>query len=409
MRAVAGTQSHALTSFRAAFLTATRSQGWRPARPGEFTRRAFHAGKLDLTQAEGLADLLNAETAAQRRTALAQATGLLSRQVAAWRAQLLRCVAHAEASIDFGEDERLGDVAAGVAPMTLALRSSLADHLSRSAAGAAELTREGVRVTLGGAPNAGKSSLLNALAGREAAIVSPQPGTTRDVVTLQLAVGAHKLLLSDTAGLRACGHDAVEAEGVRRAERALREAHLRVLVLDASRLHAESLSPGVQACFTGATDESSHSPRESRDSSILVVLNKADLLDAAQRAGAPALLPGWLAAQPLAGPWLVSCATGEGLDQLSSALQSACQQLLGARDGEQAPALTRARHAHWRALAVSCLDAALAAAPGGEELAAEELRNALRALGRVTGDRGAAQDDVEATLDVVFSEFCVGK
>jgi tRNA modification GTPase len=378
-------------------------QGWRPAAPGEFARRAFHAGVLDLTSAEGLADLLNAETAEQRRQALAQASGALRRTYGAWRAELLRCLAHAEAVIDFGEDERIGEsVAAAVAPRAAALRAQLAAHLvAADGAHAGELVRAGVRVALGGAPNAGKSSLLNALAGRDVAIVSRHAGTTRDALEVPLDLSGHKVVLTDTAGLRAAAEE-VEAEGVARARRALAAAHARVLVLDAADAHAGGAPP----------EEGEWAHAADADAPLLVVLTKADLLPPAARAHPAALLPPWLARRCAsggahAGPWLLSCVSGEGVERFCGALRDATAALLRAGGGGASaapPVVTRLRHAHALRECVSCLDRYAQAPRGADELAAEELRAAAAALGRVTGDV-----DVEAVLDVIFSEFCIGK
>jgi tRNA modification GTPase len=367
--------------------------------PGEFARRAFHAGVLDLTAAEGLADLLNAETAEQRRQALAQAGGALRRQYGAWRAELLRCLAHAEAVIDFGEDERIGaSVAADVAPRAAALRAQRAAPL-RASAHRGELVRSGVRCALGGAPNAGKSSLLNALAGRDVAIVSPFAGTTRDALEVPMDMGGLKVTLTDTAGLRAAP-EPVEAEGVLRARRALAAAHLRVLVLDATAALEAHDEASADWAHSGSADDADN---------LIVVLNKTDLLSPAARSQPAALLPPWLAARCAArahaGPWLLSCATGYGLPAFCAALQAAAESLLAAGTTAGVPiAVTRLRHADALRECVACLDRYAAAPSGADELAAEELRAAAAALGRVTGDV-----DVETVLDVIFSEFCIGK
>ena len=365
--------------------------------------------------------MLAAETAAQRRQALAGADGALGRRAVAWRAAALRCLAHAEAAIDFGEDAALGDgVSAGVAPAAAALRGELAGELARSgwgppgahahaATSRAELVRSGVRVALGGAPNAGKSSLLNALAGREAAIVSPHAGTTRDALPVGLELGGHKLVVTDTAGLRSAGGDAgarvdeVEVEGMRRARAALSASNVRLLVLDAAALAS---APPSEAEWGEALTLEPHQL-------LIVVLNKVDLLSPAQRAASPhLLLPPWLAQRcaagsAAAGPWMLSCATGEGLDALCAALRTAAETLLGADAQDEPHAVTRARHAAAMRDAVDALDEAIAAASigGADELAAEELRAAAAALGRLTGIEVGTED----VLDVIFREFCIGK
>ncbi|KAK9916100.1 hypothetical protein WJX75_008574 [Coccomyxa subellipsoidea] len=207
--------------------------GLRPAEAGEFAMRAFHNGKLDLTEAEGLADLLAAETDAQRRQALRQSGGEMRRRHERWRGALLRCLAAAEAIIDFGEDEDIApDVAADVRRQVAAVRAELARHVSSGRRG--ELIRSGVKVAIVGPPNAGKSSLLNVLAAREAAIVSPIPGTTRDAVEVSIELEGFKVTLVDTAGLRESA-DAIEVAGMQRARSAMRDADIIALVIDRRR------------------------------------------------------------------------------------------------------------------------------------------------------------------------------
>jgi tRNA modification GTPase len=362
----------------------------RHAEPGEFTRRAFRNGKLDLTQAEGLADLLDAETEAQRRQALSQAGGALRRTYERWRRTLLRAHAHVEATLDFGEDDEVSvDVFRAAASETdgpvAALRRELERRLRAPPSG--ELTRAGARVCLVGPPNAGKSSLLNALAGREVAIVSSEPGTTRDAVEATLNLGGRKAVVADTAGARAAT-EPVEAEGVRRAQARAADADVVVLVLDG-------------ASFEGARAL----PRWALERADVLVLNKADLGE-----GDDAPLRALLSAGRRELPTTrVSCATGSGLDALAEVLRAAVEARAGevAGDGAGVAAITRSRH---RARLRECVHhlgafaAAAASETGRHEVAAEELRLAARALGRVTG-----AVDVEELLDVIFSDFCIGK
>lgn len=338
--------------------------GARPAEPGEFTRRAFLNGKLDLTAAEGIADLIAAETAAQRRQALRQAEGALAALYDGWAARLTRLLAQQEAFIEF-EDEDLpagldDAVGAAAAALRVEIEAHLADH------GRGERLREGLLVAIVGAPNAGKSSLLNALVGREAAIVSARAGTTRDVVEARLDLGGVPVTLADTAGLREAA-DEIEAEGVRRARRRAEEADLILAVFAADAApDAETLAlvqPGV-----------------------LVVANKTDLAPAPGEIGGVAAIG-------------ISARTGEGL----SVLKEALSDMVVAQAGLTAEApLTRPRH---RA-ALQETVGWLAELPGAAlpELRAEALRAALRALGRITGRVG-----VEAVLDRIFGEFCIGK
>ena len=342
--------------------------GLRPAEPGEFTRRAFENERLDLTAAEGIADLVAAETAAQRRQALRQVEGALGGLYEDWRARLLRALAHAEAAIDFAEEELPADLAADVADAAAAVGAEIRAHLADGHRG--ERLRDGVQVAILGAPNVGKSSLLNYLARREAAIVAPTAGTTRDVVEVRLDLGGYPVTVADTAGLRASG-DAVEREGVRRAEMRARAADLKLVVFDA-RTWPE-LEPRGRAFLD-------------RDS--VVLLNKADLggpraVEAVD--GVPALL--------------VSARTGCGGDRMLAAVE----RLVGARlSGDPGPALTRARHRH--ALEECAAALGRAGEIGEAELAAEDLRIAVRALGRITG-----RVDIEDVLDMIFRDFCIGK
>jgi tRNA modification GTPase len=346
-----------------------RLPGLRLAVPGEFTRRAFEHGKLDLTAAEGLADLVAAETAAQRRQALRQLAGELGEIYESWRARLLRALAHVEAEIDFPEEGLPEEMWRGVRATMAQLREEIARHLADGHRG--ERLRDGVAVAILGPPNAGKSSLMNALARREVAITAASAGTTRDVIEVALDLGGYPVLLADTAGLRP-SDDAVEAEGVRRARARAAAADLRVIVLDATR-------PEEAAAVTGLVDETA-----------LVVANKIDLAAASA---------GWADALG-AGPALrLSVRTGEGMAALLARLGAEVARRF---EPGGAPLITRARHRQALEDCVAALDRFSAAAL--PELAAEDLRAAAQALGRITG-----RVDVEAVLDIIFREFCLGK
>ena len=337
--------------------------GLRAAEPGEFTRRAFENGKLELTQAEGLADLVNAETAAQRRQALRQLGGAFGARCEAWRAALLRSLAHLEAEIDFVDEDLPAGHLDGCRDDIARLRGEIAACLDDGGGG--ERVREGVDVVILGAPNVGKSSLLNRLAGREAAIVSARAGTTRDVIEVHLELGGYAVTLADTAGLRAAG-DEIEGAGVRRATARAELADLKLIVGDASAPH------GVVAVGVGGGE--------------LMVWNKADLVSPPRCARRPAGLE-------------VSALTGEGIEGLVAAIEAAAAGRLA--DGAGA-AITRVRHRR----ALEDCAAALARADTAPELElmAEDLRLGVRALGRITG-----RVDVEDVLDVVFGELCIGK
>ncbi|OSX80037.1 hypothetical protein BU14_0060s0004 [Porphyra umbilicalis] len=457
----------------------------RPAGRGEFTRRALAGGRLDLTEVEGLADLLAADTPTQRRAALAQLGGTLRRLYARWRGELTALSATAEAVLDFGEEGGLADAAlyAGLVPRVAALRAEMVGHLADGRVG--ERVRGGVGVAVLGAPNAGKSTLVNALARRPAAIVSGEAGTTRDVVAVPLEVGGVSVTVRDTAGVRRDGGEGgsavvggVEREGIRRARAAAAAADVVVFVLDAAVAAGKGGDPDADAAWAALADvaaEGGGTPPPH----VLLVANKADLLDGPAAAaavvdaaltrfaalspapaaavavsltagggGATALLRflegavRFLAGQPPAG--------GEGWGDVDAAAASTTTaSWVGGGGGWGAPApattsgggggmreaavITRARHRRHVTAAVAALDAFLAgrsrrptaasaaaddavaaesvAADEADcayglpmDVAAEELRTASRAVAEITG-----AVPVEAVLDVVFREFCIGK
>ncbi|TVQ37455.1 MAG: tRNA uridine-5-carboxymethylaminomethyl(34) synthesis GTPase MnmE [Geminicoccaceae bacterium] len=344
-----------------------REPGLAPAGPGDFTRRAFLHGRLDLTQAEAIADLIDAETEAQARQALQQWDGALTSRVRQWQARLLAVRAPLEAGLDFADEgdvvERGGALSADeIAAVRGEIQAALADRRG-------ERTRDGLRIALVGAPNAGKSSLLNALVQRDVAIVHDRPGTTRDLVEVPLDLAGHAVTLVDMAGLRA-SDDPVEAEGVRRAEQAAAAADLRLWLVDGSR----PMPAPPPACL---------------QSGDILVRTKADLPAAAGAA------PAW-PAQVRA-----SVRTTTGLDPLLGALTARVEELVG--DGAGLAVLaTRARHRHQLEQAAAHL--LRAAAQADAVLCAEDLRGAMDALGAITGERG-----VELVLDAIFQSFCIGK
>jgi tRNA modification GTPase len=339
----------------------------RPAEPGEFTRRAFLNGKMDLTAAEGVADLVAAETAAQRRQALRQLDGALGRLYEGWRARLVAGLARLEAAIDFPEEDLPEGLVAGARGAAWELEGEIRAHLADGARG--ERLREGVSIAIVGPPNVGKSTLLNRLAQRDAAIVSPVAGTTRDVIDIDIDVGGLPVRIADTAGLRR-SEDAIEAEGVRRARRRAEGADFKIVVLDAMQW-PDAGTAGAEI-----------------DAGAVVLVNKIDLRAVG---GAPAI-----AGQKA---WPVSLATGEGFEAAHAAIAARVRELA---DAGPAPALTRARH---RAALEACAGALERAGKADQaELVAEDLRLAARALGRITG-----AVDAEELLDAIFREFCIGK
>jgi tRNA modification GTPase len=375
---VAELQIHGGPAVIAAIIDACLSQpGVRVAEPGEYTRRAFENGKLDLAEAEGLADLVDAETEGQRRQALRQRRGALSAVYEGWRGKLIEAAALIEAEIDFPDEDLPGALAKRASPILQALVDDMSGHLNDAHRG--ERVRDGYRIAIIGPPNAGKSSLLNALAKREAAIVSEIPGTTRDVVEVRLVLAGYPVWIADTAGLREAA-DAIEAEGVRRALERADEADLRIGVVDGSGDEGEA-------------------------EAIDAYLRKEDLLVITKRdleigeAWTVAYEIGFAAGRGEP-PW-ISTTTGQGLPEFEALVS---QRVAEALDHEEAPVLTRARHRRLVEEARAALLRAIPALDVGPELAAEDARVAANQIGRLTG-----RIDVEDLLGEIFSSFCIGK
>ncbi|MCW5699473.1 MAG: tRNA uridine-5-carboxymethylaminomethyl(34) synthesis GTPase MnmE [Rhodospirillales bacterium] len=342
--------------------------GLRPAEPGEFTRRAFDNGKLDLTAVEGLADLVSAETKAQLRQALRQMQGELASLYDGWRSRLLAALAHMEAVIDFSDEDLPAEIEGRVSGEIDALIQEIDHHLNDDRRG--ERLREGIRVVIVGPPNAGKSTLLNLLARRDAAIVSDTPGTTRDVVEVHMDLAGYPVTVSDTAGLRETKEE-VEAEGVRRSMKAASSADVRLVVFD------------------GATW-----PNVDRETATLInqdaiaIVNKCDLHQVRE----PLRWNGH-------GILGVSARNGDGVDRLLEMLQ---EKIARRFQVGETPVLTRIRH---RRALEECHEALQRSRDVEDiELIAEDMRLAIRALGRITG-----RVDVEDILDVIFRDFCIGK
>jgi tRNA modification GTPase len=345
-------------------------EGCRLAEPGEFARRAFENGKLELTGAEGLADLIDAETAVQRRQALQQAGGALARLYEGWRQRLIRAIAQLEAAIDFADEPDVtADSLREVRHEVEELMSAIAAHLDDGNRG--ELVREGFQVVLAGAPNVGKSSLLNALARRDVAIVSEEEGTTRDVIEVKLELEGLPIVVSDTAGIREVAQK-VEQEGIRRALGRARAADLILWLVDAAA-PAASVPQDVAA----------------QGERTLVVVNKMDLLNSKV---VPVLPDGSVG---------ISAQTGFGLDGLTRRVAAIARARMG--NGE-IPALTQMRHRQHLERCRAPLTSFLAAPSDELELRAEDLRRAATALGRLTG-----AIDVEDVLGEIFGRFCIGK
>jgi len=341
----------------------------RLAEPGEFTRRAFENGKMDLTQAEAIADLIHAETVQQRQQALSQLSGTLSDLYQGWAARLTALLAHAEADIDFADEDLPADILAAQHQAIEKLISELQEHLSDNRRG--ERLRDGITIAIVGAPNAGKSTLLNVLAQRDVAIVTDIAGTTRDVLEVHFDLGGYPVTLLDTAGLRETS-DVIESEGIRRARERATRADLKLCLFDA-----------------GA--EPDEATRALIDGSAIVVMTKLET-------------GSWKSDKnPFLAPSLqipISAHTGAGIAELLQTITQKLEEIF--HQPREAPSLTRARHRTALEDAMAALQRAAAAQV--PELRAEDLRLALRAIGRITG-----RVDVEDLLDQIFSEFCIGK
>lgn len=390
----------------AAFSALARIDGLRPAEAGEFTRRAFENGKLDLTAVEGLADLVMADTEAQRRQAYRQLRGLLGHRAEAWRQKLIQALALVEARIDFSDE---GDVPEDLTTPALAVVRALADEIEFVLAnsGWGERLREGLVVAIAGPPNAGKSTLLNRIARREAAIVSPYAGTTRDVIEVHLDFDGLPVTLVDTAGIRKTTNP-VELEGVRRARQRAGDADLVLWLTDASqRLKRAGKRPkGIK-------------PAQGR--TVWRVLNKIDLLNQKLRKSGSRIQSitkaeskrqtkkgmvskGLMARNERSADFefRISATSGTGVEALLDALRSHAEGFLA---GAESALITRERHRRALKATLAALRRALSdTVAKREDLLAEELRTAAQALGRLTG-----RVDVEDILDVIFRDFCIGK
>ena len=388
----------------------------RPADRGEFTQRAYTNGKLGLVEVEALADLITSDTTMQRRQALLQLDGRVTKVYDEWRKQLIAGLAHSEAVIDFGDDEDLlGDdnfddnenisgeslVWGNVRNQIFNLLKHMNQFLQDDRRG--EIVRDGVRIAIVGPPNAGKSSLLNLLARRNVAIVSPIAGTTRDVVEVVLDLGGVRCILSDTAGLRAeTDGDVIEEEGIRRATKVAKEAHVILFMEDALIQKSDELTPSIEE-IVGLDQNNSMF-----NGIMIKVKNKIDLLDSAQRSSLNNKRDKSIEILDFG----ISCSTGLGvdvlLDQLEKVVISRVSSSSSSSSIDDGLIITRARHRRHIIEAEAALSRFMQLTETDDlmtiDLAAEELRLAASAIGRITG-----AVDVEEVLDVLFADFCIGK
>ncbi|XP_055640436.1 tRNA modification GTPase GTPBP3, mitochondrial [Toxorhynchites rutilus septentrionalis] len=372
--------------------------GVRIAEPGEFTKRAFYAGKLDLTEVEGLADLIDAETEAQRKQALSHASGDLSKLYNQMRTKLLKCIAHVEAYIDFSEDQDIDDtvlesVRRDVNSLICEIRTHLDDHRR------GERLRTGVRMAIIGAPNVGKSSFINLLSNRKVSIVTNIAGTTRDIVESNHDIGGYPVTLADTAGLRNYTTDVVENEGIERARDYLQLTDILVLMLDAGSLqdYLSGTKKSFSSYFKDYVGSLGLSQSLISSTRLIVIVNKCDLLSKETLN----LL------QDEADTKILSCHTRVGIDRVLEVITCNLKELCGVPSREN-PNLSQQRHRYHLKECVECLEKFQLHLEMERHpdlaIATQYLRNATRCIGRITG---AVQ--TEEILDVIFSSFCIGK
>lgn len=354
-------------------------EGLRIAEPGEFSRRAFLNNKMDLTQAEGLADLIDAETKMQARLAIRQKQGELGKLYEYWREKVLLTLANIEAYIDFPDEDIPQNVVSQIGQTVMELTHSIEKHLNDNKRG--EILRSGLSVAIIGAPNAGKSSLVNLLAKRDVAIVSEHAGTTRDIIEVHLDLGGYPIIIADTAGIRENAGD-VEAEGIKRALVRAGDADLKIVVVDAAENGKGKVAKGEN--FSALLP-----PTLSLLPSDIIVFNKTDLLPEKTS------LPQISGIMPIA----ASFKDGIGIEEILQSIQEFAEENFNA-GGD--PVITRVRHRNLLGVALASLQSF--SLDKDIELAAEDLRYAASAIGQITG-----RINVEEILDKIFSSFCIGK
>lgn len=349
-------------------------EGLRSAAPGEFTRRAFDNGKMDLTAAEGMADLINSETEAQRRQALRLMDGRLGDLYEEWRKEIITAQAYLELDIDFSDEEIPEDIIIKVQPIIKSLLDKITRHLGEGIKG--ERIRDGLQVVIMGAPNIGKSTLLNFLSKRDVAIVSHIAGTTRDLLEVHLDIAGFPVTVVDTAGIRE-SEDVIEVEGIRRAEHRAKDADIKILMVDAENW------PEIPERL-----------KRHMGRNAIILLNKRDLLSGADQINEES-------EHECLGVFAISARLETGMGAFLTCLTDTAESYMELTDG---PNLTRARHREALADCVKHLNRFCKFPDKELALMAEDLRMAARSLGSITG-----RVDVEDMLDVIFSEFCIGK
>lgn len=374
----------------------SKVDGLRPAEPGEFTRRAFFNGKMDLTEVEGLADLIHAETEQQRKQALIQADGHLSKLYNKWRTQLIRCIAHIEAYIDFSEDENIEDHVLETMQRELEkLRSEIQEHLIDGRKG--ERLRDGVKMVILGEANVGKSSLMNLLVQRDVSIVTNVEGTTRDVIESHYDINGYPVLIADTAGLRE-SRDVVEAEGISRARKYATKADLVILLIDAAKLDKHFSDSEIDSvAYQKSYLHQLGLPAEQLDENkILRIVNKIDLLS--DKRIRELELSNWLG---------ISCTQSINIAGVVEEITARLKTLCGEPSAET-PVLSHVRHRHHLQECLKCIDEFTENFDPAREqdfaILVHNLRTAVRSVGKITGE--VRVDDV---LDVIFRDFCIGK
>ncbi|XP_017092001.2 tRNA modification GTPase GTPBP3, mitochondrial [Drosophila bipectinata] len=390
-------QVHGSLAVIAAMLDALgKVDGLRPAEPGEFTKRAFFGGKLDLTEVEGLADLIHAETEAQRKQALLQSTGALGRLYDNWRRRLIRCAAHLEAYIDFAEEEQIeGGVILQLTKELNAIKREIREHLSDQRQG--ELLRDGVRTVIIGAPNVGKSSLLNLLCQRSVSIVTDQAGTTRDIIETMHNFGGYPVVFSDTAGLRRNTTDTIEQEGIQRAKDCLAQSDMVLLMTDAKAIREINHEDSVSQFVDNYLKELDIPLDLCNGKRLQLVANKTDTLSSTEIQQL----------EKLSNVLAISCHKPDNISGFLGNLEKHLQELCGEPRAES-PRITNTRYRQQLERCIEHIDVFLRDYNPDRypdmAIAAAKLRNSVRCIERITGHVSC-----EDILDVVFKDFCIGK